>query len=141
MIDIAEIMICDFNLDLDDADATSERVNRVADPERADKPIGRGAAQDIAHQRSRPGIEFRRRLVGKDLSVGKEHPRDADTKPLSTRKIGTALLDDGVKSARQKRGPSRPRRTDGYRAGVLAGKTIPLNLPIDAPRRTAERRR
>jgi hypothetical protein len=43
--------------------------------------------------------------------------------------------------ARQDRGPSRPRRTDGYRAGVLAGRTIPLNLPIEAPRRTAERRR
>jgi hypothetical protein len=42
---------------------------------------------------------------------------------------------------RQDRGPSRPRRTDGYRAGVLAGRTIPLNLPIEAPRRTAERRR
>jgi hypothetical protein len=43
--------------------------------------------------------------------------------------------------ARQDRGPSRPRRTDGYRAGVLAGRTIPLNLPIEAPRRAAERRR
>ena len=43
--------------------------------------------------------------------------------------------------ARPDRGPSRPRRTDGYRAGVLAGRTIPLNLPIEAPRRPAERRR
>ena len=43
--------------------------------------------------------------------------------------------------ARQDRGPSRPRRTDGYRAGVVAGRTIPLNLPIEAPRRAAERRR
>lgn len=42
---------------------------------------------------------------------------------------------------RQDRGPSRPRRADGFRAGVLAGRSIPLNLPIEAPRRAAERRR
>lgn len=35
----------------------------------------------------------------------------------------------------------KPRSTDGYRAGVRAGKTIPLNLPIEAPRRAAGQRR
>ncbi len=42
---------------------------------------------------------------------------------------------------RRDTGPSRPRRADGYRAGVLAGRTIPLNLPIEAPRRAPGRRR
>ncbi len=32
------------------------------------------------------------------------------------------------------RGPSRPRRADGYRAGLIAGRTIPLNLPLEASR-------
>lgn len=34
------------------------------------------------------------------------------------------------------RGPSRPRRADGYRAGLIAGRTIPLNLPLEGPRET-----
>jgi hypothetical protein len=38
---------------------------------------------------------------------------------------------------RQDRGPSRARSSDGYRAGLIAGKTIPLNLPIESPRRPA----
>jgi hypothetical protein len=39
------------------------------------------------------------------------------------------------------RGPSRPRRADGYRAGMIAGKTIPLNLPLEASRATRRRGR
>lgn len=45
--------------------------------------------------------------------------------------------DDGEAEAApppKDRGPSRPRRADGYRAGLIAGKTIPLNLPIEASR-------
>ncbi len=42
---------------------------------------------------------------------------------------------------RADRGPRRPRRDDGYRAGLIAGRTIPLNLPLEAPRRATTGRR
>lgn len=51
--------------------------------------------------------------------------------------------DDGEAEAApppKDRGPSRPRRADGYRAGLIAGKTIPLNLPLEAPRPARRRR-
>lgn len=37
----------------------------------------------------------------------------------------------------------RPRHTDGYRAGLIAARTIPLNLPLEAarPRRSTQRQR
>lgn len=49
--------------------------------------------------------------------------------------------DDGAEATPppKDRGPSRPRRADGYRAGLIAGKTIPLNLPLEEPRATRRR--
>jgi len=51
--------------------------------------------------------------------------------------------DDEAKTLppREDSGPSRPRRADGYRAGLIAGKTIPLNLPLEEPRSTKPNRR
>lgn len=54
---------------------------------------------------------------------------------------GESEEDGAPAPKRQDTGPSRPRRTDGYRAGILAGRTIPLNLPIDAPRPASKARR
>lgn len=60
---------------------------------------------------------------------------------------GLHLDDDAAGDAeapapkREDRGPHRPRRDDGYRAGVLAARTIPLHLPLDAPRPAARGRR
>lgn len=51
------------------------------------------------------------------------HPDDADNQ------------EEAPTPRQEDRGPRRPRRGDGYRAGMIAGKTIPLNLPLDAPRR------
>src|SRR3954452_8062633 len=99
----------------------------------------RTIAQRLAAQRQRD--------VGADpqaaaLVVRKDQELDEAYKEHSPTAQSNGDDEEGAPApARQDRGPSRPRRTDGYRAGVLAGKTIPLNLPIEAPRRTAERRR
>ena len=42
---------------------------------------------------------------------------------------------------REDRGPRRPRRDDGYRAGLIAGRAIPLHLPLESPRRATTGRR
>ncbi len=49
--------------------------------------------------------------------------------------------DEEAKPPPQDQGPRRPRNNDGYRAGLLAAKTIPLNLPLEAARPSRSSRR
>ena len=49
------------------------------------------------------------------------------------------LRREDEESPRRRERTARPRSTDGYRAGVRAGKTIPLNLPLEAPRPAGRR--